>query len=224
MKEGEIRWWAVTLGSAVLAAWALTSFVVRPFRIPTESMEDTLKVGDRVLVLPAAYGLRLPGTRTRWPALSPKRGDLLVFAFPTEDRAEVHCTGVQAGKLWLKRVVGVPGDAVALVDGRLSVNGAAPDEPYAKRTALVPCAKPPVSPTPEEYQRLWEARRLDVEVGDGVRDHFGPVTVPPGAAFALGDNRDGSCDSRFWGPVWDRYAAGKAVFVYWPPSRMGFIR
>lgn len=224
MKFGELRWWAQSLGAAVLIAWLLTSFVVRPFRIPAGSMEDTLKAGDRVLVLPAAYGLRVPGGGARWPALSPKKGDLLVFAFPTEDPAEVHCTGTQAGKLWLKRVVGVPGDLVELVDGRLSVNGAAPKEPFAKRTAAGPCAKPPVSPTPEEYQTLWESRRLDMEVGDGVRDHFGPVTVTAGATFVLGDNRDGSCDSRFWGPVWDRYAVGKAVFVYWPPSRIGFVR
>lgn len=218
------RWWGQTLGAAALLAFLTTSFVVRPFRIPTESMEDTLKVGDRVLVLPAAYGLRLPGTHVRWPALSPKKGDLLAFAFPSEDPAEVHCTGVQNGKLWLKRVVGVPGDAVALSSGVLTVNGAVPAEPYMKRTAAAPCAMPPVRPTPEEYQRLWEARRVDVEVGDGVRDHFGPVTVPAGAVFAIGDNRDASCDSRFWGPVWDRYAVGRAFFVYWPPSRIGFVQ
>ena len=224
MKEGSLRWWAQTLGAALLVAWTVTSFIVRPFRIPTESMEDTLKVGDRALVLPAAYGLRLPGGRRRWPSAAPQAGDLLVFEFPTDDKEEVHCTGRQAGRLWLKRVLGVPGDVVALKDGVFSLNGAPVSEPFAKRTALAPCAKPPVTLPPEEYQRVWEARRLDIEVGDGVRDHFGPVKVPAGAVFALGDNRDGSCDSRFWGPVWDRYVAGKAVFVYWPPSRIGFIR
>lgn len=225
MKGAELRWWAQTVGAAVLTAWALTSFVVRPFRIPTASMEDTLRAGDRVLVLPAAYGLRVPGTRARWPARAPKRGDLLVFEFPTEDPAEVHCHGPQAGKLWLKRAVGVPGDVVAVKDGVFFLNGAqAGSEPFAKRTAPAPCAKSPVELPPAAYQKAWEERRLDMELGEGVRDHFGPVTVPAGAVFALGDNRDGSCDSRFWGPVWDRYVAGKAVFIYWPPSRMGFAR
>lgn len=224
MSKEALRW-AQAFGAAFLAAGACISFVARPFRIPSASMEDTLKVGDRVLVLPAAYGLRLPGTRTRWPARPPKKGDLLVFHFPTDDPAEVHCTGTQAGRLWLKRVIGLPGDAVELRDGALFLNGApAGTERYAKRTAAAPCAKPPVTlPTPE-YQASWESRRLDMEVGDGVRDHFGPVTVPPGSAFVLGDNRDGSCDSRFWGPVWDRYTVGQAAFVYWPPSRIGFIR
>ena len=221
----EARWWAQTLGAAVLVAGVCISFIARPFRIPSASMEDTLKVGDRVLVLPAAYGLRLPGTRARWPRRAPKAGDLLVFSFPTDDKSEVHCTGTQAGRLWLKRVLGVPGDVVEMRDGALFVNGAhAGAEPYAKHTALAPCAKSPVTLPPAEYQKSWEERRLDMEVGDAVRDHFGPVTVPAGASFALGDNRDGSCDSRFWGPVWDRYVTGQAVFVYWPPSRIGIIR
>lgn len=220
----EAIWWAQTVGAAVLAAWALTSFVVRPFRITMESMADTLQVGDRVLVLPAAYGLRAPRGRARWPARAPKMGDLLVFEFPTEDPAEVHCHGPQVGRLWLKRVVALPGDSVAMKDGVFLLNGAHPGEPFAKRTAPTPCAKSPVELSPVETQRAWEERRLDMEQGEAVRDHFGPVTVPAGGVFVLGDNRDGSCDSRFWGPVWDRYALGRAVFVYWPLTRIGFVR
>ncbi|MDE2290845.1 MAG: signal peptidase I, partial [Elusimicrobia bacterium] len=171
----------------------------------------------------AAYGLRLPGGR-RLASRPPRRGDLLVFRFPSEDPSELHCTGRLYGKDFLKRVVGLPGDVVEVRDGQLLVDGRPPREPYVLHTALSVCARPPVDLSPRDYERTWLERRLDREVGEGIRDHFGPVTVPAGDTLVLGDNRDGSCDSRFWGPVPDRYVEGRAVAVYWPPWRVGFIR
>ena len=83
---------------------------------------------------------------------------------------------------------------------------------------------PHVPMPPAQYQQVWQNRNLDKTVGDYIRDNFGPVTVPEGSYFAMGDNRDHSCDSRYWGPVPETFLKGKAWFIYWPPSRMTIVR
>ncbi|MBI3300152.1 MAG: signal peptidase I [Elusimicrobia bacterium] len=202
------------LGLAVVAAALIRSFLVQAFAISTGSMEDTLRPGDLILVDKLT-------TRLRAPAL----GELLAFHFPSDDPAELHCTGPMAGKDFLKRVVGVGGDVIELRDGALYRSGSAVGaEPYVKDLSPMPCAKPPASLPPAAYQRAWEERRIEQEMGEGLRDHFGPVTVPPGAYFVLGDNRDASCDSRFWGPVPARSVKGVGRLVYWPPARIGPVR
>lgn len=202
--------WAAAAAAAALGGAFVTAFVVQPFRIPTGSMEDTLRVGDRVLV--EKVSRRLGAAR---------RGDLLAFRFP-EDRPSLHCTGLLGGKDFLKRVVALPGETVEVREAVLYVNGTpAGPEPWAKRLSAGACAHPPAALTPAEYQKAWEEGRLDQEQGEGLRDHFGPVTVPPGSYMVLGDNRDASCDSRFWGPVPEGQVKGKAVFIYWPPGRIG---
>lgn len=206
----ELLAWGEALAAAGLTAAFVTAFLVQPFRIPTGSMEDTLRVGDRVLV--EKVSPRLRGAR---------RGELLAFRFP-DDRPSLHCTGLLGGKDFLKRVVALPGETVEVRDAVLFVNGSpAGPEPWAKRLSAGACAHPPAALTPAEYQKAWEEGRLDQEQGEGLRDHFGPVAVPPGSTMVLGDNRDASCDSRFWGPVPDGSVKGKAVFIYWPPSRIG---
>ena len=218
--------WAEAVASAALLAALAMAFLVQAFRIPSASMEDTLRAGDRLFVNKAVYGLRLPFLGRRVLALgSVGRGDVLVFRFPSDDPAELHCTGPQSGKDYVKRVIGLPGDRVEVRDGVLLLNGTqAGAEPYAKHTASQPCARPPAALSAELYQKAWEERRLDQELGEGLRDHFGPVTVPPGSYLVMGDNRDGSCDSRFWGPVPERFIKGRAGLLYWPPSRVGFVK
>ncbi|MBI5596344.1 MAG: signal peptidase I, partial [Elusimicrobia bacterium] len=201
--------WAESGAAAALAAAFVTAFLVQPFRIPTGSMEDTLRAGDRVLVEKVS--------RRLGPA---RRGDLLAFRFP-DDRPSLHCTGLLGSKDFLKRVVGLPGETLQVKDAVLLVGGVPAPEPWAKRLSAGACAAPPAALTPAEYQKAWEEGRLDQEQGEGLRDHFGPVVVPPGSTLVLGDNRDASCDSRFWGPVPERFVKGKAVFIYWPPSRIG---
>lgn len=204
--------WAETAGAAALVAALAMQFLVQPFRIPSGSMEDTLLAGDRVLV-------------NKFPWITIRRGDALAFTFPTEDPEEVHCSGPQIGRGYLKRVMGFPGDVVEVRDAALFLNGSpAGPEPYAKDLSPQPCARPPAELSAAEYQHAWEGHRLDMEMGDGLRDHFGPVTVPPDSYFVIGDNRDESCDSRFWGPVPKRSVRGRAWFVYWPPNRIGLIR
>lgn len=218
--------WAETVFSAVLLAAVMMYFVVQAFKIPSGSMRSTLLEGDHLFVNKFVYGLRVPFTGKRLFRMRPvRRGDVVVFRFPGGGREAVHCGSDQRGKDFIKRVIGLPGDEVRVTDGNVSVNGRrlAP-EPYAQY--VDPYRQPRVRAPwpPEEYQSVWESRQLDARTGDAVRDFFGPVRVPKGSYFMMGDNRDRSCDSRFWGPVPDGDIKGKAWMVYWPPSRMGAVR
>ena len=217
--------WAETVYSAVLLASLLMYFVVQAFKIPSGSMESTLRIGDHLFVNKFIYGVRVPLTDTRVLRLKPvKAGDIVVFRFPTDDPASSHCGGQQYAKDFIKRVVAVGGDTVEVKDGGVVVNG----KPLGKEafTQFVDGYRqdaPGMVPPPREYQDLWQSGQLDMRLGDTMRDHFGPVAVPPGSFFMMGDNRDRSCDSRFWGPVSEKYLKGKAWVIYWPPNRMGGI-
>ena len=224
----EDREWADTVFSAALMASLLMMFVVQAFKIPSSSMERTLLIGDHLFVNKFVYGLRVPFIGRRVLSLRPvQRGDIVVFQFPVEDLRELHCGSVQYGKDFIKRVIGLPGDTVAVRGGRVLVNDRPLDaEPYAVyddpyRQQGSPHAQ---ELAPERYQKLWQEHHLDQELLDVQRDFFGPVKVPEGAYFTMGDNRDHSCDSRYWGPVEEKYVKGKAWFVYWPASRMKTVR
>lgn len=218
--------WAETLFSAILLAAVMMYFIVQAFKIPSGSMRSTLLEGDHLFVNKFIYGVRIPFTDKRILRFYPiERGDVVVFKFPTNDPQELHCGSIQYGKDFIKRVIGLPGDEIKVVDGVVFINGKelAP-EPYAQyvdRTRQGSFQ----SPIPrDQYQKLWENHQLDREIGDVMRDTFGPVIVPPGNYMVMGDNRDRSCDSRFWGPVPDRDIKGKAWLVYWPLTRMGTVR
>jgi signal peptidase I len=215
--------WSETVFSAVLLAALLMYFIVQAFKIPSGSMERTLLVGDHLFVNKIVYGLRIPFTDKRILAFrSVQRGDIVVFRFPTDDKKEEHCGSVQYGKDFIKRAIGLPGDQVELRDGEVFINGKSLGrEPYAQYLDPFRHPKPPFPISPEQYQTLWEARNLDHKLGDSMRDNFGPVVVPPDAYLMMGDNRDRSCDGRYWGPVQKKYVKGKAWVLYWPPSRMG---
>ena len=217
--------WAETVFSAVLLAAVLMYFVVQAFKIPSGSMLNTLQIGDHLFVNKFIYGFRIPLTDKRVLELRPVgRGDIMVFRFPTDDPTEVHCGSVQYGKDFTKRVIGLPGETVALRDGKVLIDGKPlGDEPYVHLRHSVRYPAPSIQLTPERYQEFWQNRELDSKLGDTMKDHFGPVTVPEGSYFVMGDNRDASCDGRFWGPVQKKYVKGKAWILYWPPNRMGGI-
>jgi signal peptidase I len=169
-------------------------------------MEDTLLVGDFLFVNKFVYGMKLPFTeRTIVPGYrKPGRGDVIVFKFPLD------------GRDFIKRCVAVAGDTVRIIDRELHVNGRRPDEPYAVHKAwdlveISDAVKNDVFRA--DYQRAWEERTF-VSL-PWVRDNFGPVVVPPNCVFAMGDNRDNSLDSRFWGPLPAAALLGKAEFIYW---------
>jgi signal peptidase I len=172
----EAALWALVL-TAVLRA-----FVIQAFRIPSESMRDTLLVGDFLFVNKFEYGPKVPFTHVRLPGLHPpRRGDVIVFQFPQDP-----------SKDFIKRCIATGGETVEVKEKQVYVNGRKLDEPYARHT------DPNIRPA-----------------GFDFRDNFGPFTVPKGEMFMMGDNRDNSNDSRYWGTLPMDLVKGRAMFLYW---------
>lgn len=161
-------------------------FVFQAFKIPTGSMIDNLLVGDHIIVNKFVYGAH--GTRLGvFPFRSIHRSDIIVFRYPGDPETD-----------FVKRVVGMPGDTVAIRDKKVFIDGKLLPEPYAVHED--PQVYPLQPALPEPYRS---------------RDQFGPFTVPPEHYFVMGDNRDRSNDSRYWGTVPRSLIKGKALLVYW---------
>jgi signal peptidase I len=203
ISTGRWMWeWTKAICTAILLFLGVRTFLVEAFKIPTGSMEGTLLVGDFLLVNKAVYGAEIPGTHMRLPAFShPRRGDVVVFLPPHEQ-----------DRNYVKRIVGVPGDTLRMVDKVLYVNGEPQVEPYARHVN-------PLYDDPNPSMR-WQA---DFLIGDlrerrayhPTRDNWGPLVVPPNKYFALGDNRDNSEDSRYWGFVDADAVRGRPILVYY---------
>lgn len=188
---------------ALLLVLIIRSFIVQPYRVPTGSLEPTVMPGDFILVQQYAYGLRLPVTQKKIYATGePKRGDIALFYYPED-------TAVR----FVKRVVGLPGDHVVYKDKVLTVNG---------KEMLQSVVGPDLSEEPGELPQPVIRKH---EVLDGVSHNIFvskdrgwfqnvDVVVPPGHYFMMGDNRDFSADSRYWGFVPEQYLIGKA-FAIW---------
>lgn len=207
--------------SAVLLAAVIMYAVIQAFKIPSSSMEDTLLVGDHLFVNKFIYGVRVPFTNKRvlkWRDV--QHGDVVVFECPPtalseEDRNHhVH-------RDFIKRAIGLPGDTVQIKNKEVYINGQPQNEPYAvyKDPMIIPDTH---SQGSIDFQRQWESGALVPY--RFIRDNFGPIKVPLGCYFVMGDNRDGSFDGRFWGPMQNHLLKGKALFLYWPLRRMKLIR
>jgi signal peptidase I len=186
------------LGTVVIAVFVIT-FIVQAFQIPSPSMENTLLVGDYLLVNKLCYGAGgwadffMPYRRVR-------RGDIIVFHYP-----------VTPSQHFVKRVIGVPGDRVRLFEKQVLVNGVAIDEPYAHFT------RPPNDLFRDNFPRLEVAPGETPEWWLQLRklvDH-GQLIVPEGHYFVMGDNRDDSYDSRYWGFVPQANIIGRPLLIYW---------
>lgn len=196
-----LREWVKTLAGALVLFLLIKTFLVQTFTITSGSMRDTLLVGDFLVVSKAAYGPRIPGTGLRLPGYeSLDRGEIVVFEGPHQPELDL-----------VKRLVGLPGDTLAMRDGTLFVNGQAQGEPYLRS------AGPDVDPT-----HPWMVWQLD-HLAPGVSaqdyhptlDRWGPIVVPPDSYFMLGDNRDESFDSRYWGFVDRGLIKGRALVIYY---------
>lgn len=227
-RSAEVSWkflredleWADTGFSAILLAAFIMYFFVQAFKIPSGSMRNTLMEGDHLFVNKFIYGVRIPLSGKKvWRFREVKRGDVVVFRFPTEDKNSSHY-----GKDFIKRAVAIPGDTLEIRKKAVYVNGQAVEEPYTNfaEDYVIPPSR--LFPEPGEFQKQWESGALAQAVGETVRDNFGPVTVPPGHYLVMGDNRDRSFDSRFWGPLPDSYLKGRAWVVYLPFRRAKVIR
>lgn len=184
--------WRRSVRAAVglLAVAGLVRVVaVQAFRIPSRSMEDTLLVGDYLLVEKISYGARIPFTSVRVPGLShPARGDVVVFHAPAEP-----------DKVFAKRCVAAGGQVVEVRNKVIYVDGTRIVDPRHSKYV-----DPRIYPGPENP-----------------RDNFGPLRVPPGTTFVVGDNRDNSRDSRHWGVVSEQAVVGQAAFLYWSCEPLG---
>lgn len=209
--------WAKIFVIAVFLFLVVKTFFVEAYKIPSGSMERTLLVGDFLLVNKLVYGAEVPVARRRLPALRvPQHGDVIVFQWP-EDRS----------KNFVKRLVGLPGDTLAMRDGVLVVNGRSQRERYVTHS------EPGSDPAGEEFR--WQRDYLvrSALASDGVarggdgndgaadagyhpsRNNWGPLIVPAKSFFVLGDNRDNSLDSRYWGFVPDSLLLGRPLLVYY---------
>jgi signal peptidase I len=197
------RWaweWTKSLVIAFSLFLLIRTFLVEAFRIPTGSMENTLLVGDFLLVNKAVYGAQVPMTRSHLPAFDePERGDVVVFVPPHEP-----------DKNYVKRLIGIAGDTLEMRNKLLLLNGDPQPEPYVRHT----------DPENDVYapSMYWQCEFAPATADEDcrpTRDNWGPVVVPPGKYMMLGDNRDDSEDSRYWGFV-DRDAIkGKPLFIYY---------
>ena len=194
--------WARIFIFAVGLFVIIRTFLVEAFKIPTGSMENTLLVGDFLLVNKAVYGAEVPIAGVHLPAFQhPKRGDVIVFEWP-EDRS----------KNFVKRLIGVAGDTVEMRDGTVWLNG----HPLTER--YVVHVEPNADPSTEEFrwQRDYLVKRAEASMGyHPSRNNWGPLIVPPKSYFVLGDNRDNSYDSRYWGFVPDSLVKGQPLVVYY---------
>ena len=217
--------WANTVYFAGFVASIVMFFFVQAFKIPSASMENTLLVGDHLFVNKATYGFRIPFTQKRFLEMKEiKKGDIIVFSFPAKTKDQINCGGYQYGRDYVKRVVALPGDKVEVRKGVLYINNEeVPLQGYELYENIVRLEPNDYFPQ-EVYQELWEERRLEHELGLSLRDSFGPVIVPEGQYFAMGDNRDNSCDSRFWGPVPRENIKGTVWFIHWPFKRRGIVK
>jgi signal peptidase I len=201
VSAGRWAWeWLKSLFIAFALFLVIRTFLVEAFRIPTGSMEDTLLVGDFLLVNKAVFGSRIPVTGLRTPAFrEPRPGDIVVFMPPHEP-----------GKNYVKRVVAGPGDVVAMRDKVLLRNGQPLHEPYARYSDPTDVYSPGM---------FWQCDHLADPLARPScrpsRDNWGPLTVPDGRYLMLGDNRDDSEDSRYWGFVDRASIKGKPLFIYY---------
>lgn len=217
--------WSETIYFAAFFASIVMFFFIQAFKIPSGSMRNTLLEGDNLFVNKISYGFRLPFMKEKLVEFTPiKRGDIVIFKFPAKNKKQINCGEPQYGRDFVKRVIGLPGDKVEVRNKQVYINDELiPTEDYEvyddhlREEYLLNIPQ-------EEYQKLWEDRTLEHTLGLYLRDYFGPVIVPQGQYLVLGDNRDFSCDSRFWGPVPKENIKGKAWLLHWPLNRIRFIK
>lgn len=213
-KKSKFREYTKAIIIVVLLTLLIRAFVVEPFKIPSDSMMPTLVFGDHILANKVIFGLDLPFTDSKFLIFQqPRRKDIIVFSFP-ENKEKEECRSIteniatRVGSVlsnsnpaylfkdscrdFIMRVVGVGGDKVEIKDKKAYVNDFPLDEPY----------------------KIHKDSRIE-NTHVTKRDNFGPVTVPRGKFFVMGDNRDESYDSRFWGFVDMEDIKGKAFVIYW---------
>ncbi|NOX33915.1 MAG: signal peptidase I [Deltaproteobacteria bacterium] len=181
---------------AIIIAMFIRTFIIQAFKIPSGSMLQTLQIGDQILVNKFIYGVKIPFTdgKTLIQVENPKKGDIVVFKFPEDP-----------SKDFIKRVIATGGDTLEIREKKIYVNGKLVDgKPYAVYGDST--IYPPYYPDPNKARR----------------DNLQKITIPENKIFVMGDNRDNSYDSRFWGFVDLTAVRGKAIIIYWSWNKNKF--
>jgi signal peptidase I len=215
-----MREYTESLIVAVLLALVLRFFVISAYKIPTGSMVPTLKVGDFIFAFRLSYGVPIPFSGGAKAAIQlPERGDVVVFRFPGNESVN-----------YVKRVIGLPGDRISIKNKRLFVNEIpATYEPLGSQVIADLPGKDYYSVFREKFEK---STRLVMSNNEDETDFFGPVVVPPNHVFVLGDNRDSSDDSRYWGSVPIKNLEGRVVLIWmsldwqnrWGEGRLPSVR
>jgi signal peptidase I len=215
---GGVAWeWFKSIGAAVLLFLVIRTFLITAYSIPSESMEKTLLVGDYLMANNALFGATLPFTHVKLPALrDPHRGEIVVFR-PTYNEPQIDV---------VKRVIGIPGDTLQMVDKVLFRNGQRAVEPFAHYDQgtdqpiemegfgiMDPNIRPEAFGAKNHLPILHPS--VDARQYHPSRNNWGPVVVPAGHYWLMGDNRDQSLDSRFMGPIPRKVIRGKPLFIYY---------
>ena len=224
-KKSAFREYTESIGVAVLIALLLRAFVVEAFKIPSGSMIPTLQVGDHIFVNKFLYGVRVPWTNIKLfkHVREPRRGEIIVFVYP-----------VDPDKDFIKRIVALPGDTVQVCGGQVSLNG----QPVHREVLPGSCEyddydEEHPSGSWHRVQCVAYSERNGNERYTTVHNQATaaasqscttPTTVPPEHVFVMGDNRDNSHDSRFWGPVHYDLIKGKAWFIWWSAGEHTSVR
>ncbi len=189
-KDNKVLEWVDSAFIAIVLATVIRFFLIQTFIIPSSSMENTLLIGDQLIVNKFTYGLKVPFTNKFFIRFKdPQRGDIIVFN--AVDRK---------GMKLIKRCIAIPGDVVEMKDKIVYINGEKQNEPYV----------------------IY--RDQTIEPRPYPRDNFGPITIPKDHYLMLGDNRDRSADSRYWGLLPRNMIEGKAWVIYWPMHRWRVIK
>jgi len=206
-KTGAVaRWlwgWARTFATALFVWFLLSTFLLQAFRITSGSMERTVLIDDFLFVNKLLYGAEVPLAGRRLPSIrEPRHDEVVVIKSPIEEL------------LLLKRIVGLPGDTIAMSNGRLVSNGEVIVEPYV----ILHADAPRIDSATREQMRAWQTAHLlspaPSPYNPDIRT-WGPLVVPPGSLFAMGDNRDDSFDSRFYGFIPRENLRGSPLFIYY---------
>jgi signal peptidase I len=193
--------WTKTIVFAVVLFLVVRTFLLQSFYISSGSMENTLLVGDVLMVNKVAYGAPIPGTHARLPGYEdPQRGEIAIFRPAWEPDVDV-----------VKRVIGVPGDTLAMRNGTLIRDGKPQVEPYVVHDSTVPDETHPWM----VWQYRYLAPGVDKKTYRPTLENWGPIVVPAHKYFVMGDNREHSLDSRFWGFLDRSRFEGKLAFLYW---------
>ena len=192
-KKSIVREYAESIIIAILLALLIRAFVIQAFKIPSGSMKPTLLVGDHILVNKFIYGIKL---RVPFTALN---YTLIPISSPKRNDVVVFIFPKETNKDFIKRVIGLPGDTVQIKNKQVYINNQPMDDPHGTHSdqRIIPEMEQP-------------------------RDNTGPLVVPPGMIFVMGDNRDESYDSRFWGFVDQKLILGQAFIIYWSWDRTEF--